>query len=303
VSKKSLQYFPSISNPMEITLTQLTPKQQLFCDEYLTDMNATRAALRAGYSQESAMNGALMRKPKIKAHLDERLKDLKAKCPVTPEMMLAELAKIAFGNMGNYFDDDGKLKPMGLLSEDEKSALWHVKCSDDGVANLKMYNKLAAMEKIAKLMRFYEPKVAEPERIYVYLDKKNICEDDRFEDPTVDAPEIPFKEPVEFADEEGHIIYEEPIPYGPGADIYTLSMHDTPGEMLNKLNHYAALPLVFINGVMVDPQDIRLGLSAWLEEELADCGYEMKGDSLEQVYHKFRMLRLMRMKKQYEKAA
>ena len=55
---------------MENYINQLTIKQQLFCDEYLKDMNATRAALRAGYSAETAMNGSLMRKPKIKAHLE-----------------------------------------------------------------------------------------------------------------------------------------------------------------------------------------------------------------------------------------
>jgi len=50
----------------------LSPKQALFCDEYFKDFNATQAALRAGYSQATALNGKLMTLPKIKYHLQQR---------------------------------------------------------------------------------------------------------------------------------------------------------------------------------------------------------------------------------------
>lgn len=39
-------------------LKQLTGKQQQFCEEYLADLNATQAAIRAGYAKASAVNAA-----------------------------------------------------------------------------------------------------------------------------------------------------------------------------------------------------------------------------------------------------
>lgn len=288
---------------METNYTQLTPKQQLFCDEYLTDMNATRAALRAGYSEATALNGALMRLPKIQWHLEQRAKDMKQKVPVSPEMLLAELSKIAFGNMGNYLEADGRLKPLNAISDDDKAALWHFKTNNDGTVNLKMHNKLAAIEKIARLLRFYEAKVAVPQPTYVYLDKKDICADDRFEDSTIDAPELPFEEPIEFCDTEGNTLYDGPIPYGPRADIFVFDMHDKPADMLTKLSFYENLQPAIVghaatNGVgeVFEGTDIRLQLSSWLEKELAECGCLMRGEEMVEIYHKFRMLRLMRKK-------
>ena len=54
---------------------KLTAKQKRFCDEYLIDLNATQAAIRAGYSAKTA--GAIgtenLQKPSIKAYIDERM--------------------------------------------------------------------------------------------------------------------------------------------------------------------------------------------------------------------------------------
>lgn len=54
---------------------KMTPKQQRFCDEYLVDLNATQAAIRAGYSENTArQQGAEnLAKPYIKAYIAERM--------------------------------------------------------------------------------------------------------------------------------------------------------------------------------------------------------------------------------------
>lgn len=56
-------------------LKKLTPKQRRFCDEYLVDSNATKAAIRVGYAEKSASVQAtrLMMLPQVKAYLDEQL--------------------------------------------------------------------------------------------------------------------------------------------------------------------------------------------------------------------------------------
>lgn len=60
-------------------MAELTPKQQLFCDEYLTDLNATQAAIRAGYSKKTARSIGTenLAKPAIRAYIDQRMAEKK----------------------------------------------------------------------------------------------------------------------------------------------------------------------------------------------------------------------------------
>lgn len=53
----------------------MTEKQKRFCDEYLTDLNATRAAVRAGYSKKTAysIGEENLRKPEIKEYIEKRM--------------------------------------------------------------------------------------------------------------------------------------------------------------------------------------------------------------------------------------
>jgi len=59
-----------------VARTKLTPKQKLFCDEYLVDLNATQAAIRAGYSPRTAYRTGCdnLKIPKIQAFIQERMK-------------------------------------------------------------------------------------------------------------------------------------------------------------------------------------------------------------------------------------
>lgn len=59
-------------------MAKLTAKQQRFVDEYLVDLNATQAAIRAGYSKKTARQIAKenLTKPYIKAYIDQQLKKL-----------------------------------------------------------------------------------------------------------------------------------------------------------------------------------------------------------------------------------
>ena len=56
-------------------MAKLTAKQQRFCDEYLIDLNATQAAIRAGYSEKTAysIGNENLRKPELKEYIDKRL--------------------------------------------------------------------------------------------------------------------------------------------------------------------------------------------------------------------------------------
>lgn len=56
-------------------MANMTTKQKLFCDEYLVDLNATQAAIRAGYSKKTAAVIATenLRKPNIQEYIQKRL--------------------------------------------------------------------------------------------------------------------------------------------------------------------------------------------------------------------------------------
>ena len=56
-------------------VAKMTAKQQMFCDEYLIDMNATQAAIRAGYSKKTArsIGQENLTKPYIRAYIEKRM--------------------------------------------------------------------------------------------------------------------------------------------------------------------------------------------------------------------------------------
>lgn len=56
-------------------MAKITKKNEVFCEEYLIDLNATQAAIRAGYSPDSAgsIGFELLKKPEIRARIDQAM--------------------------------------------------------------------------------------------------------------------------------------------------------------------------------------------------------------------------------------
>ena len=75
----------------------LTPKQQRFCDEYLIDLNGTKAAIRSGYSQKTAGQIAEenLKKPEIVEYLNEKRQALQEKLDISQEWVLKRLKEIS----------------------------------------------------------------------------------------------------------------------------------------------------------------------------------------------------------------
>lgn len=80
---------------------QLTDKQYLFCEEYLKDLNATQAAIRAGYSEKTAysIGWENLRKPEIRGVISSRLNEL----TLTSEETLKSISDIAKSSLNDYF--------------------------------------------------------------------------------------------------------------------------------------------------------------------------------------------------------
>jgi phage terminase small subunit len=80
----------------------LTPKQERFVQKYLVDLNATQAAIRAGYSQKTAasIGAENLIKPEIAKEIRKGKSALTKKAGLTSESMIQEMMRIGFSNMG-----------------------------------------------------------------------------------------------------------------------------------------------------------------------------------------------------------
>lgn len=80
-------------------MAKLTPRQQRFCDEYLIDLNATQAAIRAGYSKKTAkeQGSRLLSNVNIKSYIDERLETIKSEKIADAEEVMEYLTSVLRG--------------------------------------------------------------------------------------------------------------------------------------------------------------------------------------------------------------
>jgi len=84
----------------------LSVKQKAFVDEYLIDLNATQAAIRAGYSVKTAdrIGPELLGKTCVAEQIQKRMRDREKRTEITQDRVLKELADIAFDDIKNYLD-------------------------------------------------------------------------------------------------------------------------------------------------------------------------------------------------------
>jgi phage terminase small subunit len=83
---------------------KLNPKQLRFCQEYVADLNATQAAIRAGFKERSAKVTAcrLLTKANIQSKIQELQKKISDRLEITPDMIIQELASIGFAKITDY---------------------------------------------------------------------------------------------------------------------------------------------------------------------------------------------------------
>lgn len=103
----------------------LTPKQALFVQEYLVDLNATRAYKAAGYSQKSAEVCAsqLLRNPKVQAVIAKKTDKRMDRLEISADRVLQEIARLAFFDPRKFFNSDGSAKQVHELDDDTAMAL------------------------------------------------------------------------------------------------------------------------------------------------------------------------------------
>lgn len=142
----------------------MTKKQKRFVEEYLIDLNATQAAIRAGYSPDTAysIGNENMKKPEIKAKIDKAMAERSRRTGVNADRVVMELAKIAFVNAGDVIDaETATVKPDA--ARDDTAAIQSVKVKtfgEDGLEReIKMADKLKALELLGKHLGMFKDKV------------------------------------------------------------------------------------------------------------------------------------------------
>jgi phage terminase small subunit len=147
---------------------KLTGKQKLFVEEYLVDLNASRAAVRAGYQGKWAGNCGRrnLAKPHVRAAIDEAQAPRLAEIDLDARRVLAELARIAQANVLDYMRFDAEGEPVvdfRRLDRERASVLSEAVVEEfkpaGGVARRKLrfrlHDKLAALDKLAKHYGLY----------------------------------------------------------------------------------------------------------------------------------------------------
>ena len=164
----------------------MTVKQQRFCDEYLIDLNATQAAIRAGYSEKRASEQAyqLLQKTTVQNFIQQRKAERMERTEITQDFVLKELVEMASVNATDYariveknatvqvegvemqlYDAEGNpvkyrtVEPILTeeLTEVQKKALRVIKKGRDGF-EIQPYDKLKILELLGRHLGMWDKK-------------------------------------------------------------------------------------------------------------------------------------------------
>jgi phage terminase small subunit len=146
---------------------KLTEKQKRFVEEYLIDLNATQAAIRAGYSERSArqIGEQNLSKHDIQTEIQKAMNERSARTKITADNVLEELAHIAFDNIGNYLSyhpDQGARYGVRIDIKDSAEIdtrnISEVSIGKDGF-KFKLYDKQKALVDLGRHLKLFTEKV------------------------------------------------------------------------------------------------------------------------------------------------
>lgn len=140
----------------------LTKKQKLFVEEYLIDLNATQAAIRAGYSKKTAKDIGCenLAKPNIQSEIEKRMKARGQRTEITQDKVLQELAKIGFSDVTDFVTIEDRMvrvKSTADMPADKIGAIAGIKEGANGI-EIKLNDKGKALELIGRHLGMWKDK-------------------------------------------------------------------------------------------------------------------------------------------------
>lgn len=147
-------------------MAKLTAKQKKFVEEYLIDLNATQAAIRAGYSPNTAQeqSSRLLSNVMVKNEIDKAMAERVRRTGINQDRVLRELAKIAFVNPNDVINfRDATVK---MTSEENLAAIASIKVKkipgeygDATEREVKLYDKLRALDLLGRHLGMFKDKI------------------------------------------------------------------------------------------------------------------------------------------------
>lgn len=109
----------------------MTPKQKAFIEEYLVDLNATQAAIRAGYAKKTAdvTGPRLLGNVRVAAAIAKRQQERSERVQITQDAVLSELMKLGFSNMMDYMtvkQDGTAYVDLSKLTREQAAAIQEI---------------------------------------------------------------------------------------------------------------------------------------------------------------------------------
>lgn len=143
-------------------MAKLTPKQERFCEEYLIDLNATQAAIRAGYSEKTAYSAGqrLLRNVEIQNRIAELKAERSKRTEITQDRVVKELAAMAFAKATDYAQITSNgvaLTPTAHLTSVQQAAITGIKETQSGI-EVKL-DKTKALELLGRHLGMFNDKL------------------------------------------------------------------------------------------------------------------------------------------------
>lgn len=158
----------------------LTAKMKRFAEEYIVDLNAAQAAIRAGYSARTAkqIGQENLTKPDLQEYIQNLMDERSKRTEITADMVLREYAKLGFSNITDYLSveqrlitidttEDGapitdtvqvvRIFETDMVPEEKMRAVAEIKQTKEGIA-LKLHDKKGALDSIARHLGMFNDK-------------------------------------------------------------------------------------------------------------------------------------------------
>ncbi len=154
----------------------MTNAQKRFCDEYLIDLNATRA-YKVAYPNckkdetANAASSRMLRNVKVQEYISEKQKGIEKRTEVTQDMVIKELAKIAFLDIRKLYTENGQLKNIADIDSDTAGAISSLETLEEyegygddrekigDTQKVKLLDKTKALELLGRHLGIFNDKI------------------------------------------------------------------------------------------------------------------------------------------------
>ena len=141
----------------------MTKKQKLFVEEYLIDLNATQAAIRAGYSAKTAQEQAsrLLSNVMVQGSIAKAMAERSKRTGINQDRILQEIAKLALVNIDDVVDlKTGKIKKTATKEDLACIQSIKIKPTEFGIEReIKFYDKKGSLEMAGKHLGMFKDKL------------------------------------------------------------------------------------------------------------------------------------------------